>query len=35
MNTVTIPDCFRNNTLNGKCAGTKSGTALNYILLIR
>jgi hypothetical protein len=34
-NSMTIyPDCFVNSTLNGKCAGTRTGAALNYILYI-
>lgn len=34
MNTMTVPDCFRNNTLNGTCSGTKVGSAVNYLLLV-
>ncbi|CDW72742.1 UNKNOWN [Stylonychia lemnae] len=34
MNAITVPDCFFNQTLDGICAGTKTGNAVNYILFI-
>jgi hypothetical protein len=34
MNLMTIPDCISDEEIDGVCAGTKFGAALNFILLI-